>query len=175
MNSDYKALLTDLMGICVFKKLPKVLADSNVLTLRLMVLYGLSGFFLLSAGATTDVAIIKAFLEALLLASFVYGLLAFFGVLNRFNQTLSALFGTGVIFTAASLPLVYLIEAAQSADKAVGIESIVLLVVFGWSIAVMVYIVSMATNKSLSMSGLLTFCYLYLSYYVIQLIYPVVN
>ena len=175
MNSDYKALFTDLMAICVFKKSPKALPDSNALTLKLMLLYGLSGFFLLSAGAATDVAAIKAFIEALLLAAFVYGLLAFFCVLNRYNQTLSALFGAGVLFTMASLPLVYLVEAAKSADKPVGIENLLLLVVFGWSLAVMTYIISAGTNKSISISGLLTFCYLYSSYYVIHLIYPVVN
>lgn len=175
MHYDYKALFSDLISICTFKKSPKVLPDSNALTLCLMLLYGLSGFFLLSVAAAADVAIMEAFLEALLLAVFVYGLLAFFGMLHRFNQMVSALFGAGVVFTMASLPLVYLVEAAQSTEKPVGAESVVLLVVFGWSIAVMVYIVSTGTNKSISVSSLLTFCYLYLSYYVIHLIYPVVS
>ena len=175
MKIDYKTLLANFIDICLFKEGPQVLPESSDLNLRVLALYFLSGVILLSSGAALGKAIIEAFIETALLTGFVYTVLWFFSIPHRFNQTLLALLGTGFIFTSVSVPFIYSIEASISAETSANLSSIILFVLFSWSIAVMAYIVRKATNKSFAISIIITFCYLYLSYQVINLIYPAVN
>jgi len=169
---DYKALFDNLMRICLFKASPKVLPDSSNLNIQLLVLYFISGVVLLSSSAAMGVAMIEALLEIILLIGFVYVALAFFNAPHRFNQTLSALFGTGLIFTSLSTPFVYINKVTREAENTAGFEGLFLLILFGWSVVVMVKILSDAISKSMLFSSLIIFCYLYLSYQVINTIYP---
>jgi len=175
MMKDYKALFDNLMRICLFKAGPKDLPDSSSLNVQLLMMYFLSGVVLLSSGATLGTAIVEAFLEIILLIGFIYAVLTFFNTPYRFNQTLSALLGTGIIFASLSTPLVYLNKASRQAESTAGLEGILLLILFGWSVVIMIKILSEAINKPVLFSGLIIFCYLYLSYQVINAIYPTIT
>lgn len=175
MMKDYKALFDNLMRICLFKASPKDLPDSSNLNIQLLVLYFISGVVLLSSGAALGVAVVEALLEVILLIGFIYVVLTFFNAPFRFNQTLAALLGTGIIFTSLSTPFVYINNASRQAENSAGIEGLFLLILFGWSVVVMVKILAEAINKPALFSGLITFCYLYLSYQIINAIYPAIT
>lgn len=172
MTNQYKSLWHIFWGICVFKKSPQDIVNSYALVKLAFIGYVTVGAILFFSSTPTTIAIVISFIETILLTGFVYLLLNFFTVSNRFIQTITALYGSGAIITSFSVPIVFYIDASVRHEQSAGIAGLLLLAVVCWSYTIMAHILHKAIDKSLGVSLLLTFCYLYLSYQFIKLIFP---
>jgi len=173
MNDDYKTLRNLFLGLCLLKKGPKDLPESKALLQMAGFIYFISGTILISTDAPLVDALAQAFIEALLVALFVYGLTQFFSVPHRFTQAITAIYGSGAIITALSLPSAFLLQLQATNAEAARFSGLILLLIVCWSFVVMAHIIRETIQKNLATSLLLTFCYLYLSYQVINVLYPI--
>jgi len=173
MNDDYKTLRNLFLGLCLLKKSPKDLPESKALLQMSGFIYFIAGAILISSDATLVEALAQAFIEALLVALFVYGLTQFFSVPYRFTQAITAIYGSGTIITALSIPFVFWLQLQATNVESTGFSGLILLLIVCWSFVVMAHIIRETIQKNLAISLLLTFCYLYLSYQVINVLYPV--
>ena len=173
MNNDFKTLLRIFVDLCLIKKGPQDVPDSSVLLKAVFFIYFLSGTLLLSSSVALSEAVAQSFIETLLLGFFVYLLLTFFAVKNRFNQSVTAIYGSGALITTLSVPFVFLMGSMTNSEGSTGAVGLIVFLIVCWSFVVLANIIRETIQKSLGICLLLTFCYLYLSYQVIQLIYPV--
>mgnify|MGYP003387294525 FL=1 len=172
MKDDYKTLIRLLFDICLLKKGPQDLNLTEGIKKGVFICYLLAGTGLLSIDGPLDEAIIKAFIEALMLMFFMFSLLAFYSFPKRFGQSMTAIFGTGALLSVISLPFMLMLNVLHEKQSAAGLVGLAVFLLVCWSFAVMGHIIREATQTSLTLSLLLTFCYLYLSYQFINLIYP---
>ncbi|AGS39034.1 hypothetical protein CYCME_0693 [Cycloclasticus zancles 78-ME] len=173
MNNDFKTVLRLFVDLCLIKKGPQDVPDSTILLKAVFFIYFLSGSLLLSSSMAFGEAVVQSFIETILLGLFVYILLSFFALKNRFNQSVTAIYGSGALITVISAPFVFLMGGMTGNEGSTGVLGLVVFLIVCWSFAVLANIIRQTIQKSLGVSLLLTFCYLYLSYHVIQLIYPV--
>jgi len=173
MNNDFKILLRIFVDLCLIKKGPQDVPDSIALLKVVFFIYFLSGTLLLSSSMEFSEAIVQSFIETLLLGLFIYLLVIFFAVKNRFNQSVIAIYGSGALITILSAPFVFLMGNMEKNDGSTGAVGLVVFLIVCWSFIVIANIIRETIQKSLGISLLLTFCYLYLSYQVIQIVYPV--
>lgn len=173
MNNDFKVLLRLFLDLCLIKKGPKDVPDSDVLLKVVFCLYFLAGTVLLSSSLTLSEALIQSLIEALLVGVFIYLLVSLFGVKNRFNQSVTAVYGSGAFITISSTPFIFWMGSLADSESSTGIVGVIVFLIVCWSFIVMANIIRETIQKSLSVSLLLTFCYLYVSYQLISMMYPV--
>ena len=172
MKDDYKTLARLLFDICLLKKGPQDLSLTDSTKKLAIISYVFVGTVLLSIDGPLDEAFIKAFIEVLMLMLFMFALLTFYSLPKRFDQTITALLGTGALLSMISLPFMIWLADVQQNQSTVGLLGLIIFLLVCWSFAVMGHIIREATQTSLTLSLLLTFCYLFLSYQLINLIYP---
>lgn len=173
MNNEFKTLLRIFVDLCLIRKGPQDLPDSNALLKVVFFIYFISGSLLLSSSMELAEAVVQSCIETLLLGLFMYLLVSFFAVKNRFNQSVTAIYGSGALITTFSAPFVFLMGNMAKNDGSTGAVGLIVFLIVCWSFIVMANIIRETIQKSLGISLLLTFCYLYLSYQVIQTVYPI--
>lgn len=172
MNNDFKRLCRLFIDICLFKKGPSQVPNSAALLRIVFFLYFVAGTLLLSQTVEFSEAMAQAFMETLLVGFFMYLLVSFFAVKNRFNQSVTALYGSGFLMTTMSLPFVLMMGDLTDNEASTGWLGLSVFMIVFWSFIVMAHIIRETIEKTFSVSLLLTFCYLYLSYQVIQVFRP---
>ena len=173
MNNDFKTLLRIFVDLCLIKRGPKDVPDSTVLLKIVFFIYFLSGTMLLSSSIELSEAIIQSFIETVLVGLFIYLLVSFFQVKNRFNQAITAVYGSGALMTLLSVPYVFWMDGLVKNQGSIGVVGLIVFFIVVWGFIVMANIIRETIQKSFSVSLLLTFSYLYLSYQVINIVYPV--
>jgi hypothetical protein len=173
MNNDYKTLLKLFLNLCLIKAGPRDVPDSNNVLRIVFIAYFVSGTILISSEAVLFDAAVQAFIEAVLVGLFVYGLVNFFSVPQRFNQSIIAIYGSGALITTVSIPFIFWMQSLFNNDQTTGAVGLVVFLIVCWSFMVMAYIIRETIQKNLTTSLLLTFCYLYLSYQLINTLYPI--
>ena len=174
MNPYYKSLLVTILEICALKKGPRDIPESDVLQRQMLFLYVLVGCISILFGSQVSflVAVGQAFLETFVLTVFIYLLLSSFSFAHRFKQVISAMYASGALISLVSLPFVYQIEVLSRNQQALGFLGWLVFIIMCWSFVVMAHIIRKAIQKNLGTCLLLTFCYIYLSYQIINRVYP---
>jgi hypothetical protein len=172
MNNDFKVLLRLFFDLCLIQKGPRDVPDSSVLLKFVFCLYFLAGSVLLSSSLTLSEALMQSFIETLLLGVFVYLLVNFFAVKNRFNQSITAVYGSGALMTIVSVPFIFWTASLVDNNSPTGVVGLIVFLIVCWSFIVMANIIRETIQKSFSVSLLLTFCYLYVSYQLITKVFP---
>jgi len=157
MNPLFKAFL----DLCLFRAGPQDLPTSIWLRNATLV-----GYFLVSAALSISVApelssLLAALLDTLLLALLVVGSLGLVSKRERINQTLTAIYGSGILFNLAIAPLaiIYLSMDKQAGPLlATGITALGL-----WNLAVLGNILRHALNLPLLAGMAIAITYLALS------------
>jgi predicted PurR-regulated permease PerM len=127
----------------------------------------------MSIGTDVEHAVVQTLLEVLILIGFVYLVLLVFSSTKRFKQTLTTLFGVGVILTIVSLPIVIWLEESRMAESQSAALGLILVVFLGWNIAVMSHVIHQAIEKQYVLSVVLTLGYIFLTFNLINFIYPI--
>ncbi|PHS73656.1 MAG: hypothetical protein COB22_00145 [Cycloclasticus sp.] len=173
MDGDYKTLLRLFINICLIKKGPRDIPESTTLLQTTFIAYLLSGMVLLSSANSIGEATVQALIETVLLGVFTYFLVVFFAFPHRFNQSVTAIYGSGALITSISIPFVFWLEALSKNGEQAGIAGLVVFLIVFWGFIVMANIIRETIQKQLSICLLLTFCYVYASYRVIDFVYPI--
>jgi len=174
MNEDYSSLLRTICRVCLLSKGPRDVVESAYLQRAMLYCYLFAGSCSIYFGSQVGLwtAVGQASLDALILTLFSYLLLAYFSLSNRFKQVMTALYASGALISMLSIPLVYRLELLSSKQQAVGLLGWLVFIIICWSFVVMAHILREAIQKHLTTCLLLTFCYIYLSYQLINFVYP---
>ena len=157
------ALFELFLDICLFRKGPQDVPASMALLKACLLAYGLSGLLVLMIGTSLPVALLQILLDLVLLGGLLYLALILRRHPKRFEQTLSALTGTGTLMGLLALPLMSWI-AHQGADGGGELPSALMLALMVWSIAIMAHILRHAFNTSIWAGALYALGYTFLSW-----------
>lgn len=164
MSINYKTLPREILGIFLFEKGPKDMPESVGLLKVTFFAYFLSGTLLLANDMSWLDATIQALIGTLLLGVFIYGVVSFFGVTRRFNQSMIAIYATGALITTLSLPYAFTMAALSQYEELSSIAGLVSAYIIFWRFLVMIKIIRDTIERELWVSMLLTVGYLFLSH-----------
>ncbi len=98
-------ILFDLfLDICLFRKGPRDVPASMALLKMCLLAYGASGLLVLTLSVPVQVALLQILLDMVLLAGLLYLMLILHRHPGRFEQTLTALTGSGTLMGLLALP-----------------------------------------------------------------------
>ncbi len=173
-------LLTVFWNIILRKSGPEEVPDSNFLLVVTFIFFLLSqilvGFKMY--GGAVSLFFQLLFLDTVLLIIWLRAILQLSGKLERFRQSLTALFGTGTLFNFILSPFIlsyapYLEQLTSSDELQITAElpmpallSIVILIIAIWSVLVMGHIYSRATSKSRAIGIGLALMYSFINFMI---------
>ena len=173
-------LLTVFWNIILRKSGPEEVPDSNFLLVVTFIFFLLSqvlvGFKMY--GGAVSLFFQLLFLDTILLIIWLRAILQLSGKLERFRQSLTALFGTGTLFNFILSPFIlsyapYLEQLTSSDELQITAElpmpallSIVILIIAIWSVLVMGHIYSRATSKSRAIGIGLALMYSFINFMI---------
>ena len=154
------ALFNLFLDICLFRKGPKDVPASAALLKICLLAYGLSGLLVLILSTPAPVALLQILLDLVLLSGLLHLGLVVRRHPRRFEQTLSALTGTGAFMALLALPLMSWILTGSSAE----LPSLLLLALMVWSIAIIAHILQQTFETSIWVGALYALGYTFLSW-----------
>ena len=173
-------LLTVFWNIILRKSGPEEVPDSNFLLVVTFIFFLLSqvlvGFKMY--GGAVSLFFQLLFLYTVILIIWLRAILQLSGKLERFRQSLTALFGTGTLFNFILSPFIlsyapYLEQLTSSDELQITAElpmpallSIVILIIAIWSVLVMGHIYSRATSKSRAIGIGLALMYSFINFMI---------
>lgn len=157
------ALFNLFLDICLFRKGPQDVPASVALLKICLLAYGLSGLLVLLLGTPAPVALLQILLDMVLLSGLLYLLLILYRRSKRFEQTLSALTGTGTLMGLLALPLMSWI-AHQGTGGDTELPSMLMLVLMVWNTAIIAHILRHAFETSTWVGALYALGYTFLSW-----------
>lgn len=168
----YFWMLWKLVEICLLRAGPQELPAAP----RFLALV-LAGYFLvdvlisrLSFGLGAAVAV--SVLDVLLLAAFVQLVLRMVAKPERFNQTLAALAGTGLLLGMVAYPLIRGLLLAQAAGDAAAGLAVLWLAVLAWSLLILGHILRHALAVPLITGVGIGVLYSLLSVMIVRAVFP---
>ncbi|MGH8247296.1 MAG: hypothetical protein ACREUU_12800 [Gammaproteobacteria bacterium] len=140
------ALLGAFLDICRLRRAPQDVPASRELFWLTLAGYTLSAIALIAIDQPMRTALAAGFAETVVLAAAIYAMLSLVGVTSRWLQTMTAIAGTGLLFSLLSAPLFFFRSAVQSdADVQSAIDLLMLLVLV-WNLAVVAHILRHALS-----------------------------
>ncbi len=163
-------LLRQLIQLCLLRIGPEDLPGDARLPWVLAAGYVLSGGLLFMAKEGFASGMMRAALDAALLAGFVWGALKMREYPERFNQTYAALLGISLVMTLLSWPVFNAVPDEMVADK-LHPAQIGMLALLLWSLIAQGQVVRRALDVNAGMGLLLVFVYFMLSSLTIAVIF----
>lgn len=158
-----RALLNLFLDICLFRKAPQDVPSSMALLKLCLLAYAGSGLLVLLISTPAPVALLQILLDLVLLSGLLYLGLSARRHPKRFEQTLSALAGSGTLMGLLALPLLFWLSGQGQGDGA-ALPSLLLLMLMVWSIAVMAHILRHAFEVPIWLGAALALAYTFLSW-----------
>ena len=157
------ALFNLFLDICLFRKGPQDVPSSAALLKMCLLGYGLSGVLVLLISTPAPLALLQILLDMVLLSGLLYLALIAYRHPKRFEQTLSALTGTGTLMGLLALPLIVWLAHQDPSDDT-QLPSLLTLLLMVWSIAIITHILRHALNTSIWIRALYALGYTFLSW-----------
>lgn len=175
MLTDLSTLLKAFLDICLLRKGPQDLPKSGVLLTLCLILYtALDVLLTVQARPFTDALLVSLVdVGFLLLATSL--ILKQHRHIERWAQTMTALFGTGVILGIFIFPLVYGGVQNQYEDWSQQVIVLLFLVMVIWNVAVLAHIVRHAISTSMGIGIMIAILYILMSSLLITMIFPEIN
>ncbi|MDE1887101.1 MAG: hypothetical protein KGI32_03065 [Gammaproteobacteria bacterium] len=167
-----KAIVRTCWHICLLRQGPQMFPRSWMLFVILLLLYMAADVALFVAqGLRGRVLLPELLLDTALLLAFFALVLAIWQKLERFNQTLSALLGTGTIIMLVAVPLTLLatLLPASTGTQAAGV---LLWVVLAWNVLVTGHILRHALNTWLTLGIVIAGTYVVLNLVMFSVLFP---
>jgi hypothetical protein len=159
----------------LLKTAPQDLPHSPGLVVRVIFLYFLSGIFVQSSVVDTSLAMNMMVVNIIMLLTFAYALLSLRRLNVRFFQTISAVFGTGVIFNLLAWPFVGMIGVEGLSDFVTSLIALLMLSMLSWELLVTAHIYRNALNLNMVYSIMLSFALFFISVVISQTIFPEIS
>jgi hypothetical protein len=162
------ALLQLMIAITLGKKGPQDIPYSPPLLLIVLAVYLLTGLTITTLQSPWHEAIIQVLVEALMLAAFAGALLVIHKKRARLVQTLSALFGTDVVLTLPSIPLLVWLQQYPEAHGAF----LALFTLMLWHVLVVGHILRHALSTNAIVGMVWSFCYTFINFQLMMNWFP---
>ena len=141
-------------------------------TVATVLLYMAVGIPLSLIGLPLPTALLQVVVDAGLLLGFCYLVLSWRGLNHRIPQTLTALAGTGIVFTVLALPAMVSLDALQKQGGDARVPSLLLLVLIVWNLVVIAQVMRQALEARLAVGVALALGYMGLSMAIMSLLFP---
>ena len=167
-----KAIVRTCWQICLLRQGPQVFPRSWTLFIILLLVYmGTDVVLLVAQGLRGLVLLPELLLDTALLLAFFALVLTIWQKLERFNQTLSALLGTGAIIMLVAVPLSLLatLLPTSTGSQAVGV---LLWVILAWNVLVTGHILRYALNTWLTLGIIIAGTYVVLNLVLFSILFP---
>lgn len=150
--------------ICLLRAGPQDLPASHILLGMTLIAYAIAGA-LVAHSLVPDIAmaILASLVDTFLLALLSRGLLWARMLGNRWNQTCTALAGTGCFFELIMWPFNLLQQQDWSTQPTFGLPMIIILVLLIWNVAVIANVLRHALSTTLFNGAILAMVYTYVS------------
>ena len=153
-----KVLFKAFFDICRLRKGPQdIPASKNLLTLCLF-FYGLLSTLLVLLSESMDRAILAGLLEVVLIMAFTMALLQIRSKTGRWVQTVTSLYGTGIVLSLIALPIYILLSlngTTETNDTPLyGLGLLILASLACWNVVIMAHILRHALEVTM-MSGVI--------------------
>lgn len=175
MLTDLSTLSKAFLDICLLRKGPQDLPKSSVLLTLCLILYTVLDVLLTVQTRPFTDALLVSLVDVgfLLLATSL--ILKQHRHFERWSQTMTALFGTGVILGIFIFPLVYGGVQNQYVDWLQQIIVLLFLVMVIWNVAVLAHIVRHAISTSMGIGIMIAILYIWMSSLLITMIFPEIS
>ncbi len=121
---------------------------------------------------SVDIAVVSGLIDAVLLASLCYLVLFFWRLPERWLQATTALFGTGIIFSIAAIPLTYGLANISNTNPLALLLLIFTISLLVWNIGVMAHIMRHALSSSFALGVLAALFYVWVIMATINGLFP---
>ena len=165
------SVVQKIIVMLLLKTAPQDLPYSTGLMARVIFLNLISGVII---GGADDPALAfsQMLLSVLILLFFSYVVLSSLKLMARFVQTVTALFGTGIIFNLLFWPIFSFSQAEQLSDFSLQVISSAILMLVSWEILVNAHIFRNALNTKMVQAVILSMSLFFISLTLSQLILP---
>lgn len=138
-----KSILILFWDICLFRRGPDEVPTSNILTFAILIVFIIFNTVIRSVLLKSEFiySLLSSLIVLLVFACSLWLGLLLNKCLNRFQQAMTAVLGQDLMISILSLPLLFVLSAEQElGDGAMQVGSIILLMFYGWDLAVKGYI-----------------------------------
>jgi len=167
-----KNLIDVFWKVCLFKLKPQDLPSSSFLMLASIVAYGIASALVGLTSLPPVAAILSAVLDVALMGAMTQLLLWIRELGPRFQQTFTALMGTGAILGFLALPLFFM--QMQLGDEGVVLPSLFILGLMFWNLSIIGHILRHAISAPFFVGVMLAVIYMYVSISVMRSLFSTV-
>lgn len=153
--------------ICLLKKGPQDIPSFNSLFRLLIIIHMSVSYLVLRFNMDSTDAAWQVFTEVILILGLAWPVLFLAKKPARFQQTASALLGTGAIISFIAIPAM---ATLISQGTGLAFFTVILLMIWHWAITG--HIFSQALNQPLSFGLGIAFIYILVSYQIIAILFP---
>ena len=165
-------LLYTCLEIMWFRRGPADMPGSVRWAAAVLILYAAVGLLMSMVSLPPVQAGMQVALDVVILVAFAQIALRWRNRSARLPQTLTALAGTGILFTVLALPAMVSLENLNSSGGDAGVPALLLLVLIFWNLAVIVHIMRQALVVPLGTAMMVSLGYLVVSMVTISMIFP---
>jgi hypothetical protein len=165
-------MLWKLVEICLLRAGPQELPAATQFLALVLAGYFLVDVLISQLNFDFGAAVAVSVLDVLLLAAFVQLVLRIVAKPERFNQTLAALAGTGVLLGLLAYPLIRALTLAQAAGEAAAGLALAWLAVLVWSLLILGHILRHALAVPLMTGVGIGVLYSLLSVMIVRGVFP---
>lgn len=171
INTISKAFL----DICLLRKGPQDLPKSTVLLVLCLIMYTVIDVLLTLQSRPFVDALLVTFADVGFLLIVTSLILRQHKHLDRWHQTMTALFGTGVILGIFIFPLVF---GGVQNEYEIWLQQIIVLlflIMVVWNVAVLAHIVRQAISTSMGIGIMIAILYIWMSSLLITMLFPEIS
>jgi len=163
------------LNICLLKKGPQDLPKSSVLLFLCLFMYTLIDVLLTVQSRPFEHALMVSLVDVGFLLLVTSLILKQHQKLDRWHQTMTALFGTGVILGIFIFPLVFGGVQNQYEAWLQQIIVVLFLIMVIWNVAVLAHIVRHAISTSMGVGIMIAILYIWMSSLLITMLFPEIS
>ncbi len=162
MLNTLKTLFTSFMEICLFRSQPQDLPASNFFLGMLVLLSIVFGLLINLINLPFEHAMLAVILNLSVIAIITQLVLRLYNKSLRFNQTLIAQLGTGIVIAVIAMPVIVMLQYAEDNNVNMAPGAILWLILFTWELSVNAHILRHALSTS------------FVHGFVISVLYPLI-
>jgi hypothetical protein len=167
-----QALITFFFELCLLRRAPQDLPASETLFRLVLIADIVAGVLVgVTSGVHPLIGLAQSMLEISLMLALLFGGLRLAGHPGRFNQSATALLGTGTLIGILALPVVALSSVGGGESDAATLGSLLLVGLLCWSILVTAHIVRHAFALSLGQGIGIAVAYQFLAIVILNLLF----
>jgi predicted neutral ceramidase superfamily lipid hydrolase len=175
MLTALSTLLKAFFDICLLRKGPQDLPKSSLLLSLCLILYTVLDVLLTVQTRPFTDALLVSLVDVGFLLVVTFLILSQHKHLDRMLQTMSALFGTGLILGIFIFPLVYGGVQNQYESWLQQIIVLLFLIMVIWNVVVLAHIVRHAISTSMGIGIMIAILYIWMSSLLITMLFPEIS